>query len=291
MIWYIFVILSVGFFASLNITDKIVSNWNNRVTSLLLRYSFSLLWSFILLYILWENFKLPEIKYLIPLLLAWVISYSVNMIMYSGLKKLNTWTFFMIAYSYLIFLFFINILLYWGNEILSLPKSLVAFFFIWFAMYLTYISWKGWNKHEFLGYIFAFLCAIWWTICYWVEWYMIKQSLLSPVMTMLIAYMGAILTAILSFMIKFVRSTDKSITAPTNIFPPALWWLLICAWSLSLLFAYKYLALNIVNILTVSEMLVTTVLAIIILKEKHPKKEIQKIFFGFLILLIFVAVK
>ncbi len=292
MLWYFFVALSIVLFALVNITDKIVSNWNNKIISLLLRYSFSLAACFILLFFLWESFSLPATPYLLALLGVWIIAYSVNIIMYLWLKKLNTWTFFMLAYSYLVFLFFINIIIYWGNEILSVPKTIAAFAFIWFVMYMTYISGKWWNRHEFLWYVFALLCAIWWTACYWIEGYMIKYSIASPIMTMLIAYLGSITIAISVFIIKYSIIRNEPLAMDSNkIFAPALWWILIALWSWSLLFSYKYMPINIANILWVSEMLVTTVLAILVLKEKHPAKEIRKILLGFLILLVFVSVK
>ena len=127
MIWYIFLTLSILFYSITNVTDKIVSNWNNKKFSLVLRYFIASVLSLVLMIVFWEELIFPSLKFTLILMFVWSIYYYVNVIMYKWLQHLNTGIFFMIWYSYLIYLFFINILVFWRTEILSIPKTILAF--------------------------------------------------------------------------------------------------------------------------------------------------------------------
>lgn len=288
MIWYILIALSIIFYSLVNVTDKIVSNWNNKKFSLVLRYFFSLVASFGILTILWEKLIYPQMKLILVLMIIWSMYYYINIIMYKWLKHLSTWTFYMIWYSYLIFLFFVNIAVYWKSEILSPLKTFFAFIFIAYILSLAYKSWTEKWKSDLLWYIIAIICSLWWTVCIFIEGYYIKNSIMSPTMVIFLMYSGSFLTAWINYFINNKENISEIIWNPKKLLISSSWWILIVLWAVFLLYSYKYIQLNIANTVSTSEIFFTTFFAIIFLKEKHSKKEIINILIWFILLIIFV---
>jgi len=291
MLWYIFIFASVLFYSLLNITDKLVSSWENKKFSLILRYLSSLWWSILMLILFWWEIKLPSISYIAILIFAWLIYYFVNISMYKWLKHLKTWMFFMIAYSYLILVFFMNILVFWKTETLSPLKTLLALIFISYVIFLTYKSWKNKWKNDFIWYILAILCSLWWSIWLFLEWYYIKYSIASPYIILVILYSWALITAIINYFIWNHEDLSNLKLKPKKLIISWTWWVLIFLWTISLLYTYKYIKLNIVNTISTSEIFFTTILAMLFLKEKPSYREFFEIVIWFLIMVIFVAIK
>lgn len=288
--WYFFITLWVIFFALTNISDKFVSKWTNKNESLLLRYIFAIISILLIFLITWIDLNIPELKYSIILIFTWVLAYLINKVMYIWLKEVNTGKFFMVWYSYLIFLFILNIFVYWKSEILSTTKTIIAMIFIFYILYLTYKSstWK--DKNIFKWIILALICSIWWTIMFFSEWYFIKIHLVSPLVVMFLVFGWSLITGLV-FLFLWKEKTRILSLSKKDFIIPSLWWIFVSLWSAWLLFSYKYIQLNIANVLSLSELFVTTIMAMIILKEKHSKKEIEEIIIWIIILMVFVWIK
>ncbi|MDD2566170.1 MAG: EamA family transporter [Candidatus Gracilibacteria bacterium] len=287
---YFFITLGVIFFALTNISDKFVSKGTNKNESLLLRYIFAIISILLIFLITGIDLNIPELKYSIILIFTGVLAYLINKVMYIGLKEVNTGKFFMVGYSYLIFLFILNIFVYGKSEILSTTKTIIAMIFIFYILYLTYKSSTGKDKNIFKGIILALICSIGWTIMFFSEGYFIKIHLVSPLVVMFLVFGGSLITGLVFLFLGKEKTRILSLSKKDFIIP-SLGGIFVSLGSAGLLFSYKYIQLNIANVLSLSELFVTTIMAMIILKEKHSKKEIEEIIIGIIILMVFVGIK
>ncbi len=282
-IWYLLLMLSVSAYSLTNITDKLVAKWLPKNPSLIARYVSSIFITITLSVFIWK-ITFPSLDDSACIFLLWIVAYLTNKLLYIGLKDINTWKFYMIGYSYLVQLFVINILFFWKSETFAPLKTLFAIIFIIFISTLLYFSGTWKDKNTFRWIIFALFCSFWWTALFFIEWYYTKAKSISALSIMILLYLWSITTGIIFQISSWSHDKNK---ISKKLFIPATWWALIAIWWFCLLEAYRYMSLNEANILSLWELLATTIFARFILNEKHTKKEYIEIIIWFIILSLF----
>ena len=160
--WYLTLFFSVFAMSWVNIIDKTLSTSTDKSLALIYRYSASitlLAWASLI-------FWVPYITgvYALICIGLGVLNYLINLVMYRGLERIHTWVFFVIGYLYLVFLFFINIYLFGSSEVLSWSKIALWWAFVSVVFSIMYLWGSGTQKGSSVGYLYAFICAVGWTL-------------------------------------------------------------------------------------------------------------------------------
>lgn len=285
--WYLLAFLSVLAMSGTNIVDKVISKTPDKSFSLIVRYAVSLL----LLGGISSLFiqEIPSVYIILALMWVWILNYLVNVLMYKWLWQIHTWVFFIIGYLYLIFLFFVNIFLFWSDEILSIEKILFWIWFIISVFSIIYLTGENHRVSWYSGYIFALLCAIGWTISFGISAYMIKVLHIHPVTVLFFEILGAFIFGIGAFFLQRKNHTGRSY-GKSDFLAPALAGLFLSTWLVLFLLAYRYLPANIVNIISLFDLVVTCFFGYFFLKEKLSKGVLWLGLLGFLLLIAFSVV-
>ena len=285
--WYLSLILSIFAISGVNIIDKTLSTSSDRSLILLYRYSASIV-------ILLSAAVIFQVSYITWVHAAiciglWLLSYINNIVMYRGLEQINTWVFFVIGYLYIIFLFFVNIYLFGGSEIIGGVKILFGIGFASVVFVIMYL-WGAWSQRgSRLGYLFAFICALGWTLFYAVSVYLIKVVDIHPITILLYEAIGACIFWVIMFYQNRSRFPNKVYTKQEAI-APILGGSLLAIGLVLFFVSYWYLPANIVNIVSLSDLLVTTFFGYYFLHEKIEKKILILGFIAFVLLIGFTIV-
>ncbi len=281
---YLLLFCSVISISGVNIIDKVLSKTKDKSLALLVRYSLGII---VLLIIegFFERSPLSPLYYFLFIGLG-VLNYLINIVMYKWLEKIHTGVFFMIGYLYLIFLFFINISLFWETEALTATKIIFGISFVATVFYIMYISGDPKKKSSYIGYILALLCALGWTISFGISAYAIKTLWISPITTLLYETLGSCLFWVIIFL-KTRRKFTWKIYTLKELIPPMIGWSLMSLGLVLFLSSYLYLPANIVNIVSLSDLLMTTFFGWILLHEKIEKRVLILWFFAFILLIGF----
>lgn len=265
--WYFLAFIGAISFGTTNIIDKIISRELNPKLSLLIRYSIALCILVLFLIIFWIDLQ----KSSLILISLGFINYGVNRIMYSWLKKIpHTWVFFIIAYLYLIFLFLINIYLFGKEELLTYEKLILWWLFIVLVGTILYRTWCKKSGWSLTGYLYALMCAIWWTITFAIATYSIKTLGIHPINALIAQTIGSIIVALWETVVHRKELEYKELSLKDFLIP----WLSGLFLSIGLIWiysAYLYLPANIVNTISLTELVVTLWLSYILLHEKIEK--------------------
>lgn len=282
--WYFSLFLSIFAISGVNIIDKTLSTSTDKSLALLYRYSASI----VLLILAAIVFQVSYITwvYAVICITLWVLNYLINLVMYRGLERIHTWVFFVIAYLYLVFLFFINIYLFGTSEILSGTKILFGVGFVSSVFAIMYL-WGAGSKHgSSLGYFYALMCALGWTLSFAVSAYLIKTVGIHPIATLLYETIGSCIFWGVIFYRERYRFPGKTYTRAEAI-APILGWSLLAIGLVLFFVSYWYLPANIVNIVSLSDLLVTTFFGYYFLHEKIEKKILILGFIAFILLIGF----
>ena len=262
--WYLSLFLSIFAISGVNIIDKSLSSSIDRRLVLFYRYSASIIFLlgaaviFQVSYITWV--------YAAICIGLWVLSYLNNTIMYRGLEQINTWVFFVIGYLYIVFLFFVNIYLFGGSEIIGGAKILFGIGFASVVFAIMYL-WGVESHHSSrLWYVFALLCALGWTLSYAVSVYLVKTIDIHPIAMLLYEAIGACIFWAIMLYHNRSRFPNKVYTKQEAI-APILGWSLLSLGLMLFFISYWYLPANVVNIISLSDLLVTTLFGYYFLQE------------------------
>lgn len=265
--WYFFAFLGAISFGTTNIIDKMISRELNPKISLLIRYSVALCILILSLIIFWIDLQ----KSSLILISLGFINYGINRIMYSWLQKTpHTWVFFIIAYLYLIFLFLINIYLFGKDEFLAYEKFILWWLFILLVGTILYRSWGKKSEWSLTGYLYALMCATWWTITFAIATYSIKTLGIHPINALIAQTIWSIIIALWESIIHRKEIEYKELSLKNFLIP----WFSGLFLSIGLIWmysAYLYLPANIVNTISLADLVVTLWLSYILLHEKIEK--------------------
>ena len=282
--WYLTLFFSVFAMSWVNIIDKTLSTSTDKSLALIYRYSASitlLAWASLI-------FWVPYITgvYALICIGLGVLNYLINLVMYRGLERIHTWVFFVIGYLYLVFLFFINIYLFGSSEVLSWSKIALWWAFVSVVFSIMYLWGSGTQKGSSVGYLYAFICAIGWTLSFAISAYLIKTVGIHPITTLLYETIGSVIFWGIMFYRERSRFPGKVYTRAEAI-PPMLGWSLLSIWLVLFFISYWYLPANIVNIVSLSDLLVTTFFGYYFLHEHIERKILILGFIAFVLLIGF----
>ena len=262
-LWY-------GLFNALSSREN-ETGWKYQLIAI--QYSVNLLIWIGLLTLFWighiGDFHFQEIW---VLLIGWIAGYTGIYSLFSGIQNAWPTLTMLIGNSYIIILFFWNIVFYGGNEMLSITKIILGSIFIIGIGYLVWDT-RSEKKISTKKLFFPIATGISWMIYSWTSTYIIKQSILSP-LTTLVALEGII--TFIALIIFFYKNTSKisTKTLRENIsWMKIFLWILLALAGMTWFFAYKFLPANIVNILLMSQNITTIACMAIILKRQYPLKE------------------
>jgi drug/metabolite transporter (DMT)-like permease len=282
--WYLALFFSVLAISGVNIIDKVLSTSTDRSLALLYRYSASII-------VLFGASIIFQVSYITWVYAAiciwlWVLNYLINIIMYRGLERIHTWVFFVIGYLYLVFLFFINIHLFGESEILGWSKIVLGAGFVSVIFAIMYLWGVGSRHGSRLGYVFALICALGWTFSFAISAYLIKTVGIHPIATLLYEIIGSCLFWLIMFYRDRAQFPGKVYTKKEAI-APLLGGSLLAIWLVLFFVSYWYFPANIVNIVSLSDLLVTTFFGYYFLHEKIEKKILMLGFIAFVLLIGF----
>lgn len=282
--WYLTLFFSVFAISWVNIIDKTLSTSTDKSLALLYRYSASI----ILLFCASIIFQISYITWAYAAICIglWVLNYLINLVMYRGLERIHTWVFFVIGYLYLVFLFFVNIYLFGGSEVLGWAKILFGAGFVSTVFAIMYLWGSGVQRSSSLWYFYALVCALGWTLSFAISAYLIKTVGINPIATLLYETIGSCIFWGIIFYRDRVRYPGKVYTKKEAI-APIIGGSLLAIGLVLFFVSYWYLPANIVNIVSLSDLLVTTFFGYYFLHEKIEKKIIILGLIAFILLIGF----
>ncbi len=283
--WYIFIFLSVLFVSGANIFDKILSGQINREKVVMTRYfwAVSILIIFLIFTTSLPTFWIPGIL----LMCLGVMNYLILLAMYRGLEHTHTGLFFVVGYLYIPFLYYINIALFWESEVLDIYKFIIWILFLMTVSFLVYITGKKMQIVSLWSYFYALLCAIGWMLSIGWSAYVVKHAIIPPLHIFFYEALGSLMFATIVY--TFRRKESLSFAFITS-WQPLMWGIFLALGLWLLLESYRYLPANVVNILSLSDLIVTTIFSYLILHEKLEKKIILIIWLAFILLISFAFV-
>lgn len=251
----------------------------------------SFLWIILLIYS-WELFFVFNYSNVMYLLLLWLIGYLWMLSFLIAMKTNNAWIVTIVAYTYVFFSYYLNIYILWWQESFSYIK---LFLWVVYFVLICFFVFKRWNNKEIkINYsiLLPIVTAISWTGYYVLSNYLIKNNILTPLQN--ISY-WEISTLIFAFVV-FVSNTklnwkwfwDSIFCSFNNL---KIYWayaFFIFTWVYMSFIWYKYISWNIVNFVSLSTVVLTSIFAWFILKERISRLEIVLILLSFLILIGFV---
>lgn len=288
LIWVILIgisSLSYGLFNAFSAKENEVGS---KYQLIAVQYSINLFIGICLLIIFWIGaIHLSSILH-IAILLIWGIAWYIGIYsLFSGIEKSWPTLTMLIGNSYIVLLFFWNIFLYWGNEVLSPMKTVLGILFIIGIGYLVWDT-RSEKKIHREKFLFPVLTGISWMLYSGTSTYIIKNSLLSPLTTLVVLEWFITVFAIITYLYK-EKPQITAILADITKIKIALWILLAIA-GITWFFSYKFLPANIVNILLLSQNIATIICMALILKKRYPLKEWILLWSMTLLLMWFVFV-
>ena len=282
--WYISIFLSVLFMSGTNIIDKILAKWDDRSFSLFIRYTTNALLLSILAYLL--HTSQTTTQNIVILMTTGILNYLVIIMMYRGLRVTHVWLFFVVAYLYIVFLYFVNIALFGSWELFSIWKLLFGIWFLLCVLLIVYLT-GGEKKHVSpTSYLYALGCALGWTVSIGISAYMTKTAWVEPVRSLSFEALGSSLFWCVIFLSER-RNYPKKKYHIDECYAPVLSGITISIALSLLLTSYLYLPANIANLISLSELLSTMLLGYIFLHEKLEKQIVLLILVAFCFLIGF----
>ncbi|EKD66433.1 MAG: hypothetical protein ACD_49C00042G0006 [uncultured bacterium (gcode 4)] len=275
-----------------NVLSKYISVNFDIYKSLFYQYLFTSLYGIIFLLISKTPFLNFDLKIFWLFILIWFFGYSGIWSLYKALKHLNNAIVMVIAYTYVFLSYFLNIFLIWDIEKFSNFKLVLSV--VYFAIISLFLFERNEKKKIKVNKyaIYAFITSISWTIYNWINNFIIKNQIASPVQMIFYSELLIFIFSIFYFSVFILRNNIKlkkelklnnkqlkSYLLVALFF--FIWWFLTFTW-------YKYISGNIVNFINLFSVILVPIFTFIFLKEKLSSKQIATIFLAFIVLVLFI---
>lgn len=206
------------------------------------------------------------------------------------MQKLPVWIVVAIAYTFVIFNYFVNIYIFPDIESLSIEKLIIGFCLfvvvIFFSMEKD-IEDKKIKLNKWV--IYPIITIVCWVIYYSINNYIIKNEMLTPIQNAFYSDGMIFIFSILFLIFNPIKDTVESFKSITLkqlffyfLFASSITWAI-----LSMFYGYKYSSANIIHLLWMFGIIFTSIASYFIYKEKLTRLQIILIFVSFILLSLF----
>lgn len=275
-----------------SVISKYISVNFDIYKSLFYQYLFISFYAFAFLLLSWTPFLNFDLKISWLFILIWFFWYSGIWALYKALKHLNNAIVMVIAFTYVFLSYFLNIFLIWDIEKFSNLKLVLSIvYFLLISLFLFERNEK--KKIKINKYaVYAFITSVSWTIYYWINNFIIKNQIATPVQMIFYSEFFIFIYSIIFFSIflfnnKINLKNELKLNKSQVISYLSVALFLFTGWLLFFIW-YKYVSWNIVNFIWLFSVITTPILTFIFLKEKLNSKQIATIFLAFIVLVLFI---